>query len=227
MCPQDYENKEGKIEAELASAEEPAQATELIPEKKQFTRENMFPFILTGIVIFLDQIIKSFIVAKWPNPGTLIKDLFNNEFLVIYHVRNKAIAFSIGENLPQNLRYVVFIAAPIVVLIFLLWYYFNNDEFSKLQRWAIGGIIGGGIGNILDRIFRSEGVVDFISVKFYGFLGMERWPTFNVADSSVVICCIILLITMISIKKDNPKKENPAEDNFESETVVTEEVQDE
>jgi signal peptidase II len=40
-------------------------------------------------------------------------------------------------------------------------------------------------------------VVDFISVKFYGFLGLERWPTFNIADASVVVCCFILLISIL------------------------------
>jgi signal peptidase II len=112
-------------------------------------------------------------------------------------VRNKAIAFSLGENIPEFLRPVTFIVIPILVLGFLLWYYFKSDEFTKLQRWAAAGIIGGGLGNIIDRIFRPDGVVDFISVRLYGLLGFERWPTFNVADSSVVVCCIILLISIL------------------------------
>jgi signal peptidase II len=68
------------------------------------------------------------------------------------------------------------------------------------------GIIGGGIGNIIDRIFRTDGVVDFVSVKFYGLLGMDRWPTFNVADSSVVVCFLILLVTMLIPKKEFSKE---------------------
>ena len=39
------------------------------------------------------------------------------------------------------------------------------------------GIVGGGLGNLVDRFFRKEGVVDFIDVKFYGLFGLERWPT--------------------------------------------------
>ena len=164
-------------------------------------KENIFPFLLTGIVIILDQITKAFIVANWPREGTLIKDVFNNEFLLIYHVRNKAIAFSMGEGVPEQFRFALFVIVPIIVLIFLIWYYFKTVEFSRLQRWVIAGIIGGGIGNIIDRIFREDGVVDFISVKFYGLFGLERWPTFNVADSSVVICCCILLLTMLKPNK--------------------------
>jgi len=160
-------------------------------------KNKTLPFLLTAFVVLLDQTVKGIIVTKWPKEGTFIKDVFDNEFLILYHVRNKAIAFSIGENIPGQFRLVLFIIVPILVLIFLTWYYFKTTDFTRLQRWAIAGIIGGGIGNIIDRIARKDGVVDFISVKFYGLFGMQRWPTFNCADASVVVCCIILLLTMI------------------------------
>ena len=160
-------------------------------------RKFGMPFILTSAVIIIDQITKVFIVTNWPRTGTVIKDVFNNDFLLIYHVRNKAIAFSIGDNVPDQFRIALFVIVPIIVLVFLVVYYFKSTDFNQLQRWAVAGIIGGGLGNIVDRIFREEGVVDFISVKFYGLFGLERWPTFNIADSSVVICCFILLISMV------------------------------
>jgi signal peptidase II len=135
----------------------------------------------------------------------LIKHFFNG-FLQIYHVRNKAIAFSLGQNIPDTIKPILCIILPILVLGFLLWYYLKSDEFAGIQRWAVAGIIGGGTGNIIDRIFRPEGVVDFISVKFYGFLGLERWPTFNIADASVVVSCIILFLSiMISPKRGENK----------------------
>ncbi|NLC92435.1 MAG: signal peptidase II, partial [Treponema sp.] len=95
---------------------------------------------------------------------------------------------------------------PVIVIIMVIIIYFRNNEFSKLQRWSIAGILGGGIGNIIDRIFRTEGVVDFIDVKFYGLFGFERWPTFNIADSAIVICCILLLISFFLVKKDKKEK---------------------
>jgi signal peptidase II len=159
-------------------------------------KEKFLPLSLTGIIILLDQIIKAVIVKNWPVHPKMIKDVFNNEFLLIYHVRNKAIAFSLGENLPKSVQSVIFIVVPVLVLGFLVWYYFKSVEFTWIQRWAAAGIIGGGIGNVIDRIFRSDGVVDFISVKIYGLFGMERWPTFNLADSSVVVCCILLFVTV-------------------------------
>ena len=175
----------------------------------KFDKARSLPLLLTGIIIVVDQISKAFIAAKWPidsyNP---IADVFNNGFLQIYHVRNKAIAFSLGVGIPDAIKPVVFVVLPILVLCVLLWYYLSSNDFTRLQRWAVAGILGGGIGNIIDRIFRSEGVVDFVSVKFYGLFGYERWPTFNVADSSVVVCCILLFITIIIDSKNNRRLPN-------------------
>jgi signal peptidase II len=169
-------------------------------------KRKLLPLSLTGFILLADQLSKAFIVKNWPSKG-LIKDVFDNGFLWIYHVRNKAIAFSLGENLPEFLKPIIFIGIPIVVLGFLVWYYLKTDEFTKIQRWAAAGIIGGGFGNIIDRIFRPDGVVDFVSVKIYGLFGMDRWPTFNVADSSVVVCCILLFISiLITPQKTNEVK---------------------
>jgi len=163
--------------------------------KIEIKKEKILPFSLTALIILADQIIKAIVVKIKPEPG-LIKDVFNNGFFWIWHVRNKAIAFSLGESLPDAIRPLMFIVVPILVLGFLVWYYFKSDEFTNIQRWAAAGIIGGGLGNIIDRIFRPDGVVDFISINIYGLGGMQRWPTFNIADSSVVVCCILLLVTM-------------------------------
>jgi signal peptidase II len=167
-----------------------------------FTREKVMPLFLTTFVILADQITKAIIVKIQPLHPALIKDVFNNDLLWIYHVRNKAIAFSIGDGLPEPVKKVAFVIIPILVLVFLIWYYFRSDEFTKLQRWAIAGIVGGGIGNIIDRVFRPDGVVDFISVRIFGLFGWERWPTFNIADSSVVVCCLLLFATILI----NPEK---------------------
>jgi signal peptidase II len=62
--------------------------------------------------------------------------------------------------------------------------------------------LGGGIGNLIDRIFRNFRVVDFISVKVYGFLGFERWPTWNIADASLVVSGILLAASIILESKE-------------------------
>jgi signal peptidase II len=166
---------------------------------------KIIPFSLTAFIILLDQAVKTFIAHNWPispdSQGVFIKDVFGNDLLWIIHVRNKVIAFSLGRNLPEMIRPALFIIIPLVVLGFVVWYYFKTQEFSPVQRWAVVGIIGGGLGNIIDRIFRPDGVVDFISVKFFGLLGMDRWPTFNIADSSVVICCLMLFLSILPGKR--------------------------
>jgi signal peptidase II len=171
----------------------------------KFDKERCLPLLLTAIIILVDQCTKAFIAAKWPI-NSMIVDVFKNDFLQIYHVRNKAIAFSLGAGIPDTIKPAAFVVLPLLVLGVLLWYYLSSNDFSRMQRWAVAGILGGGMGNIIDRIFRSEGVVDFVSVKFYGLFGFERWPTFNVADSSVVVCCILLFITII-IDSKNKKPE--------------------
>ena len=159
-------------------------------------RKKLLPITLTAFAILADQLSKAFIVKNWPRDNTFITDVFNNDFLWIYHVRNTAIAFSLGHNLPDWIKPIIFIVLPAAVLVFLVRHYFKSDEFTTLQRWALAGILGGGLGNLIDRIFRPDGVVDFISVKLYGFLGFDRWPTFNLADSFVVVFGILLLITV-------------------------------
>ena len=166
-------------------------------------RKKLLPVSLTAFALITDQLSKTFIVKNWPVDNTFISDVFNNDFLWIYHVRNTAIAFSLGHNLPDWLKPVLFVLLPVAVLVFLIAYYFKSDEFTAVQRWVLAGILGGGLGNLIDRIFRSGGVVDFISIKFYGFLGFERWPTFNLADSFVVIFGILLLITVSMPAKKN------------------------
>jgi len=166
------------------------------------TAGKLFPLILTVLIFALDQITKCIIADLIP-PFTIGASFFGG-FLRIIHVSNSGIAFSVGDSLPGLIRSILFSAAPLAVLIIVLVIYFRNSEFTALQRWCICGVLGGGFGNLFDRIFRKEGVIDFIDVKFYGLFGLERWPTFNVADMSVIICGAILIISfIITIKKEH------------------------
>lgn len=170
-------------------------------------KSKLLPLVLTVVVIVLDQITKV-LVCRFI-PMNTIGTQFFGDFLRIIHVRNPGVAFSFGARWPDSMRRLAFSVIPIVVLGIVLGVYFRNNDFTKLQRWAICGVVGGGFGNIIDRIFRPAGVVDFIDVKFYGLFGLERWPTFNVADSAVVVCGILLVISfIISIIKENRQKEN-------------------
>jgi len=165
------------------------------------TRKKLKPLILTLFILITDQLSKFLIVNSIPI-HTIGKSFFGG-ILRIIHTRNLAIAFSIGNNLPDGVRYILFTIFPIAILIGLLIYFIKGNDFTNIQRWAVAGILGGGIGNLTDRVFRPLGVVDFVDVKFFGIFGLERWPTFNVADSTVVISGLLLLFSFIfeDIKK--------------------------
>ena len=165
------------------------------PASGHFFKSKLLPLVLTVVVFVLDQGTK-FLIVKMIPPYTIGASFFG-DFLRIIHVYNPGIAFSMGNSLPDTLRGLLFAIIPLIVLIIVLAIYFRNDDFTFFQRWAVAGIIGGGLGNIYDRFFRPEGVVDFIDVKFYGLFGLERWPTFNVADAAVLICGFLLIISFI------------------------------
>lgn len=169
--------------------------------EKDMKRRQFLPFLLSTLIIALDQLTKALIVGSIPM--NTIGSQYFGEFLRIIHVRNTAIAFSIGSGLSDGIRLVLFTALPLILLVVLAVYTLRSTMLTKLQRWLLAGIIGGGIGNSIDRIWRPEGVVDFIDVKFYGIFGLERWPTFNVADSTEVVCGILLLITILFEKGEH------------------------
>ena len=156
---------------------------------------RLLPLILTFAIIILDQVTKAAVIASIP-VNTVGASFFDN-FLRIVHVRNTAIAFSIGANLSVMIRFIIFTVLPVIILPTILIFAIRTNDLSTLQRWTLMGIIGGGVGNLIDRIGRPEGVVDFIDVRFFGIFGWERWPTFNIADSAVVVCGIVLAINLL------------------------------
>ena len=158
-------------------------------------KSKILPITLAVVVIVLDQITKMLVVRHIPL--YTIGTQFFGDFIRIIHVANTGVAFSVGASWSETARRFLFSLIPLIVIGIVIAIYFRNNTWTKLQRWSIMGIVGGGLGNLIDRFFRAEGVVDFIDVKFYGLFGLERWPTFNVADSAVVVCGLLLVISFI------------------------------
>lgn len=165
-------------------------------------RAVFLPFIITFLVILADQVSK-LLVLKLASDNGVIASFFG-DFLRIVLVYNTGAAFSLGNNFAPVLHFVTLKLIPLLVIIGFIPIYFKTD-FTLFERYVVCAILGGGIGNLIDRFFRGAGVVDFIDVKFYGLFGLERWPTFNIADSVVVISLILLILNYFF--KKTPKKE--------------------
>jgi signal peptidase II len=166
-------------------------------------RRNLVPLLLAPAIVVIDQATK-LVVERTMRVGQIIEVW--GDFLWLWHVRNTAMAFSLGAGLPAGIRAVLLGALPVVVLAGILVYYLRSKTLTVFQRWCFAAILGGGVGNLIDRFFRVGGVVDFVSVRFYGIFGFERWPTFNVADSTVVVAGIALLASFVREERGSKKE---------------------
>jgi signal peptidase II len=156
-------------------------------------------------VVLVDQIIK-WVVAKnlpYGRPVEIIGD-----FLRFTFVQNPALSFSIGRSFGDTGRIILTMVLPMLVVAIVLYYFLAGKDLTQGQRWILAAIMGGGLGNQVDRYFRPDGVIDFIDFKFYGIFGFERWPVFNIADSTVVVAGITLLISYIvtGVREKNEQK---------------------
>lgn len=168
-------------------------------------RKKLLPLALTGGIILVDQIVK-WVVSKTLPYGRPVEIIGN--FLRFTFVQNPALSFSIGRGFGDTGRIILTMVLPLLVLAFVLYYFLAGKDVTQGQRWILAAIMGGGLGNQVDRYFRPEGVIDFIDFKFYGIFGFERWPVFNVADSTVVVAGITLLVSYLvtGVKKKNEQK---------------------
>jgi len=165
-------------------------------------KTKLLPLVLTVGVIAVDQLVKWIVTRTLPygRPVEVIGD-----FLRLVYVQNPNIGFSIGRSLGGGGRFVLVRLLPLIVSGILLVYYLVGKDITRFQRWVLAAVLGGGLGNYVDRIFRQGEVVDFIDVKFYGILGMQRWPTFNLADSTLVVGGILLLGSFLFTREKKDK----------------------
>lgn len=174
--------------------------------------QNQTPLIVItiAIVVILDQISKYII----KNTMYLYESIdFIGDFFKITYIENPGMAFGIQMG---NKFWFTFlsIAAAVVVLIYLIR--LPNEKF--LFRFALALIMGGAIGNLIDRLIAGR-VVDFLDVEFFdisipafeflfvNFPGYDltRWPVFNIADSAVT--CGMILIAWQILSQKSPLNE--------------------
>ena len=92
-----------------------------------------------------------------------------------------------------------FLLISIVAAFALAWFYKSIDKRDYLSRLGVVMILGGAVGNFIDRM-RMQMVVDFIDCDFPDFI-MTRFPTFNVADSFVTVGVALVILSPVILRK--------------------------
>ncbi len=137
------------------------------------------------VVLALDQITKAWVVANLPlyTPVDLIDGLA--PILSLTSVKNTGVAFGLFPGLGG-----FFVVLQALVILGILYYQRTLPPDELWMHLSLGLVVGGALGNLLDRITRGY-VVDFFDVNFWP---LRTWPVFNIADSAIVVGVTILLI---------------------------------
>lgn len=168
-------------------------------QPKQTQAAKQFRYLwLAAIIVFIDQATK--IIIKLTMPLYESKVIFK-EFVMLTHVQNTGAAFSISLGSPEFNR-VFFIVMSVFAIGFVVYMIYRAT--TKLQLVGLSLVIGGALGNLIDRALLGY-VTDFVDVDFPDII-MQRWPVFNVADSSIVIAMCLLFLDLFINK--NAHSEN-------------------
>ena len=140
--------------------------------------------IISAIVIGLDQVTKWLMVSWLALYETVaIMPYFN---LTMAH--NHGAAFSFLAQAGGWQRWFFIVLAIVISTVLLVWLSKLKPE-AKLEAVSLSLILGGAIGNVIDRIYYGY-VIDFLDV----YIGNSHWPAFNVADAAICIGAVVLII---------------------------------
>lgn len=160
-----------------------------------------FVITVAVIVLVLDHLTKWLVVQYIPL-GTHIS-VFPGLF-ELAHGRNTGAAFGFLSGWDSSLKNWLFYAIGVFAVFFLYNYLKTVAESDKVSILALGLVLGGALGNILDRIMRGS-VVDFLAFHIYDkvwdftLAGYHvvlplSWPSFNIADSAISVAVVLLIV---------------------------------
>ena len=162
---------------------------------KKFAKTKLPPLLLIALAVALDQWTKALVVEHLKPIYTLpiIEDIFH-----FTYATNRGAAFSMLADHPW-----VFMLVSTVAIIGMLVYLFIGKNLTALVRYPLAAVIGGGIGNMIDRVALGY-VVDMFDLLLF------EYPVFNLADCFVVVGAILGSIYYLWLyeKYDAPKKES-------------------
>ena len=177
-----------------------------------------WPFIVTLITIALDQWSKiatiNHALLKYGSAERMItgEDFWRSGYLYLTYALNKGAAFSIFSGHTLALSMVSLIAA-----IYFIWDFPALTEKYNFRRFTWSLLIGGVLGNWIDRLFRGE-VIDMLGVDIpLGGGEIYRFPVFNIADSAI---CVGVFLYFVHVAFFSPKKvaDDKKEEKDESES---------
>jgi signal peptidase II len=128
------------------------------------------------------------------------------DFLRVTLGFNNGIAFGLSQYDSARPALILF---TIIAVAGIVWIYRSTHASEKLQIVALGLILGGAVGNMLDRLQRVKGVVDFIDVG----IGDARFWTFNIADSAITVGAVLLILSSMFSPKQHAEHSGSQADN--------------
>ena len=172
----------------------------------------LLPLITVSLVVLADQITKLWAIASLKQ--LLLQSAPAERFITVidgffrfYYTENPGASWGLLRDASPEFRIPFFIVVSLVAIVFVLWYLTKLGSRQKLQAFSISLILGGALGNLIDRI-RIGRVVDFI--QWYLVVeepinlgvvmiepGEKYWPIFNIADVAITIGVILLIGEMI------------------------------
>lgn len=155
-----------------------------------------------AVTLGLDQITKV-IVRNTMDRNIPIEVI--GDYAKLVYVENDGAMLSMGNNLPDFWKVVLLSVVPAAILLALLVYTFIKIDTPKNQRFGLSLILGGGIGNVADRIFYGS-VTDFMNVGI-GDCTYCRTGIFNVADMAIMLGIGILLVSQYRGTKKSKSSE--------------------
>ena len=165
------------------------------------TNKNSLKFVLLLIIVALnlgcDQVTK---IAARKNIEFYERITIIEERFILTKVENTGAFLSAGSNLPAFIRISLLIILPTAVLMYGLFFLYVNKALPRLMQIGICFLIGGGIGNIYDRIVHGS-VTDFLFMDFVLF----RTGVFNMADVSIMVGIGLLLLQNLMAMKASKK----------------------
>jgi signal peptidase II len=158
-----------------------------------------------AVALPLDQITKYWIIARfhYGEVHEVVPGFFD-----LTHVRNPGGAFSFFAHGSSEWRMAFFVGTTSIALVLLVIFLIRHEQEARLSPLALGAIMGGALGNLIDRLVHGE-VIDFLDIHLYGGY---TWPTFNVADSAIVIGVTILMIEVFFFDRTGAE---PGDDSSE------------